>query len=102
MQEDGALPAHQPRVALRTLSNCRDPMSLATLRLNAAERSLTTQDADARVPEGHRGLGPVALRVEGLQKQYGAKQAVTGVSFEVREGEVFGLLGPNGAGKTTT
>jgi ABC-2 type transport system ATP-binding protein len=43
----------------------------------------------------------VALRVEGLSKCYGALDAVTGVSFEVRHGEIFGLLGLNGAGKTT-
>lgn len=45
--------------------------------------------------------GPVALRVEDLAKRYGAIEALAGLSFEVREGEVFGLLGPNGAGKTT-
>jgi ABC-2 type transport system ATP-binding protein len=43
----------------------------------------------------------VVLRVEGLSKFYGALNAVTGVSFEVRHGEIFGLLGLNGAGKTT-
>ena len=35
-------------------------------------------------------------------KSYGAHEAVGGIDFEVRTGEVFGLLGPNGAGKTTT
>ncbi len=45
---------------------------------------------------------PVQLRVQDIQKRYGATEAVAGLSFDVREGEVFGLLGPNGAGKTTT
>ena len=43
-----------------------------------------------------------AIRVEGLVKAYDGVDAVAGIDFEVRTGEVFGLLGPNGAGKTTT
>lgn len=42
------------------------------------------------------------ITVEGLVKEYGDKQTVKGISFSVKEGEVFGILGPNGAGKTTT
>ena len=42
------------------------------------------------------------LTVAGLNVNYGNFQAVKGVSFDVREGEIFGLLGPNGAGKTST
>ena len=41
------------------------------------------------------------LKIESLHKTYGQNEAVKGVGFELREGEVFGLLGPNGAGKTS-
>ena len=41
------------------------------------------------------------LQVHNLKKAYGAIQAVGGVSFEVRPGEIFGVIGPNGSGKTT-
>src|SRR5260370_37028753 len=44
----------------------------------------------------------VALRVVGLTKRYGTTIAVSGLSFDIHQGEIFGLLGPNGAGKTTT
>ena len=42
------------------------------------------------------------VSVRGLTKSYGDFEALKGVDFELRAGEVFGLLGPNGAGKTTT
>jgi sodium transport system ATP-binding protein len=42
------------------------------------------------------------IQIEGLEKRYGAVQAVQGVSFQAEDGKVTGLLGPNGAGKTTT
>jgi ABC-2 type transport system ATP-binding protein len=48
------------------------------------------------------GTAATAVRVQGLRKRYGAHEAVRGIDFEIRAGEVFGLLGPNGAGKTTT
>ena len=46
--------------------------------------------------------GDAAIVVDGLRKAYGEHEAVRGITFTVRRGEVFGLLGPNGAGKTTT
>jgi ABC-2 type transport system ATP-binding protein len=53
---------------------------------------------------GVRGPSPqgLAIKVEDLRKSYGSLVAVDGISFNVRENEIFGILGPNGAGKTTT
>jgi ABC-2 type transport system ATP-binding protein len=42
------------------------------------------------------------IEIRGLVKSFGDIQALAGVDFTVKEGEIFGLLGPNGAGKTTT
>jgi sodium transport system ATP-binding protein len=42
------------------------------------------------------------IKVSNLHKSFGEVEAVKGISFEVRDGEITGLLGPNGAGKTTT
>lgn len=43
-----------------------------------------------------------ACTVEHLRKNYGKVEALKGISFEIKEGEIFGLIGPNGSGKTTT
>jgi len=45
---------------------------------------------------------PVKVSVQNLKKRYGSIEAARGVSFQIRDGEIFGLIGPNGAGKTTT
>lgn len=42
------------------------------------------------------------VSIENLRKRYGSLEALRGISFQIKKGEVFGLLGPNGAGKTTT
>ncbi|GAA4289906.1 ABC-2 type transport system ATP-binding protein [Actinomadura luteofluorescens] len=49
------------------------------------------------MPDG----GP-AVEVDGLTKRFGDVEAVRGIDFAVRPGEIFGFLGPNGAGKSTT
>ncbi len=46
--------------------------------------------------------GEVLVQVEKLVRKFGSFTAVDDVSFEVRQGEIFGFLGPNGAGKSTT
>ena len=58
------------------------------------------QHADGILRGGGSSVSKVT--VEDLRKRYDGVEAVRGVSFEVRDREVFGLLGPNGAGKTTT
>lgn len=47
-------------------------------------------------------MSKTIISVKDLVKNYGNFQAVKGITFEVKEGEIFGLLGPNGAGKSTT
>src|SRR5512136_143894 len=44
----------------------------------------------------------IAIQTKGLTKRFRDFTAVDSVSFEVKEGEIFGFLGPNGAGKSTT
>ncbi|MEU6040358.1 ATP-binding cassette domain-containing protein [Actinomadura sp. NPDC047616] len=46
--------------------------------------------------------GEPAVEVDGLVKRFGDVEAVRGIEFTVRPGEIFGFLGPNGAGKSTT
>jgi ABC-2 type transport system ATP-binding protein len=68
------------------------------------ETPTETRTATAPAPTGAAPL----VRIDGLEKTFTIGflrkkvEAVRGVSFEVRPGEIFGVLGPNGAGKTTT
>ncbi|MGF9965018.1 ABC transporter ATP-binding protein [Bacillus rhizoplanae] len=47
-------------------------------------------------------MGNVVVKLENVHKKIGRAEIIHGLSFEVREGEVYGFLGPNGSGKTTT
>src|SRR3954471_2089600 len=71
----------------RSLGDC------SAIRVSVPVRSVGFMNSDA------------VIEVQGLHKRYGppsGPEAVAGIDFEVRRGEIFGLLGPNGAGKTTT
>jgi ABC-2 type transport system ATP-binding protein len=71
----------------------------------ALRNNLSRTDLDTRADQFFRpelSDKKVALRVASLTKRYGSTTAVSGLNFEIHEGEIFGLLGPNGAGKTTT
>ena len=55
--------------------------------------------ASAASPSANGNDRPPAVVVRDLEKRFGDFVAVNRVSFEVRQGEIFGFLGPNGAGK---
>src|SRR5262245_32278576 len=71
--------------------------------MSAVEIARAHADATTAVENGSRmtAVEP-AISVRDLRKSYDGVEAVRGIDFDVRPGEVFGLLGPNGAGKTTT
>jgi ABC-2 type transport system ATP-binding protein len=63
-----------------------------------AEKSAKINGGSSPLPAAET---PFAIQVEHVVKKYGDFTAVDDVSFNVKEGEIFGLLGPNGAGKST-
>ncbi len=48
-----------------------------------------------------RRIGETVLKVDNISLRFGGVRAITGVSFEIRKGEIFSIIGPNGAGKTS-
>jgi ABC-2 type transport system ATP-binding protein len=75
----------------------RSPLEEVFIRAVSAKESCPPPPTPPPLSEGT----PVAVAVEGITKTFGTFTAVAAVSFEVRQGEIFGFLGPNGAGKTT-
>jgi ABC-2 type transport system ATP-binding protein len=53
------------------------------------------------VPPDGPGLSDTAVRIRGLRQRFGDRDALAGISLDVRRGEMLALLGPNGSGKTT-
>ena len=94
-----ALRTAVPGVELAAVAPRFEDGFMALLRAEQPARRQPELAGDYR--DAASTAGPV-IRVEGLQRRFGAFQAVKGVDFEVGAGEVFGLLGANGAGKTTT
>jgi lipopolysaccharide export system ATP-binding protein len=76
---------------------------IAKPRVNGASRpAAASQQQRARTNETQaRASDRNYLAVHGVEKSFGSRQVVRGVSLYVRRGEAVGLLGPNGAGKTT-
>ncbi|MFM0086703.1 ATP-binding cassette domain-containing protein [Paraburkholderia sediminicola] len=71
----------------------------APLRRVAPPRA-STGDPEA-LPPREKVTDDILLEVRNMQRRFGGVQAVGGISFTVRNGEILSLIGPNGAGKTT-
>jgi len=76
------------------------PDTEATEGSAALVSDMAVAQSEAASPPAPAGEAVISIRA--LRKRYGDREAVRGIDFEVRRGEIFAFLGPNGAGKTTT
>jgi lipopolysaccharide export system ATP-binding protein len=82
----------------------RNPFRVAEAPVRPrAEAPRQPSRRDAEAAQIHRPMPPRSgfLAIHGIEKSFGSRQVVRGVSLYVRRGEAVGILGPNGAGKTT-
>ncbi len=87
------------RARARLAARCARGEARARVRQPARGPADPLAPLRRRKPSSRKSLN--AIEVRGVEKRYGALQALSGVSLAIGEGEFFGLLGPNGAGKTT-
>ena len=69
-------------------------------KLRAEEKERVPETVEIYIPPGPR-LGDVVIEANGLEKAFGDKLLVDGLSFKLPPGGIVGVIGPNGAGKTT-
>jgi len=63
--------------------------------------SVTADATDPKGAAGSRSIGDVILRVQNISLRFGGVNALTDISFDVREHEIRSIIGPNGAGKSS-
>ncbi len=102
-----------PEAALREVQSALGDVHPAGVRVDAPELEdvvvslLLKRGGHRSVPAWHGEQSPgnhregLAIEAHDLVREFGSFRAVDGVSFHVKQGEIFGLLGANGAGKTT-
>src|SRR5262249_41536418 len=95
---EAPMPGYSPSRPPEPSANVRPPQDRPRQRPQPAARPAKTNGASG-APQLLRRPGYLA--VHSVEKSFGSRQVVRGVSIYVRRGEAVGLLGPNGAGKTT-